>query len=151
MYIFKNAFKNISRSLGRNILIGIIVTVIAAASCVALSIRKSSEKARETNMESLNITAHINVDRAYVMEAMQNSNVDMTDRAAMQEVLKEASGMSLEDMKTYAGSQYVKDFYYTNMIIMNGSDDLKPLDANATIEEDSEDSSEETTEATDTS
>ena len=86
MYIFKNAFKNISRSLGRNILIGIIVTVIAAASCVALSIRKSSEKARETNMESLNITAHINVDRAYVMEGMQNSNVDMTERLGRFEV-----------------------------------------------------------------
>ena len=68
MYIFKNAFKNISRSLGRNILIGIIVTVIAASCCVALSIRKSSENARESNMKNLNITAHINVDRAYVME-----------------------------------------------------------------------------------
>ena len=144
MYIFKNAFKNISRSMGRNILIGIIVTVIAASSCVALSIRKSSENARETNMKNLNITAHINVDRAYVMEAIQNSGVDMTDRAAMQEVLKEASGLSLDEMNEYAESQYVDSFYYTNMLVLNGDENIQPIDPNAEIssETDAEDSEE---------
>ena len=142
MYILKNALRNTSRSLGRNILIGIIVTVIAASSCVALSIRKSSEQARKTNMESLKITAHINVDRAYIMETIQNSGVDMSDQKAMQEVLKDASGLSLDEMQEYAGSQYVKDFYYTNMIVVDGSDDLKPLDANAELEEDTEETTE---------
>lgn len=144
MYIFKNAFKNISRSMGRNILIGIIVTVIAASSCVALSIRKSSENARETNMKNLNITAHINVDRAYVMEAIQNSGVDMTDRASMQEVLKEASGLSLDEMNEYAESQYVDSFYYTNMLVLNGDENIQPIDPNAEIssETDAEDSEE---------
>ena len=147
MYIFKNALKNISRSLGRNILIGIIVTVIAASSCVALSIRKSSEDARETNMESLSIVAHINVDRAYVMEQMQNSGVDMTDRSAMQEILKSAQGMTAEEMQEYAESQYVKDFYYTNMVVLNGNDDLSAIDMNATYDEE-EETEEETEEAT---
>ena len=147
MYIFKNALKNISRSLGRNILIGIIVTVIAASSCVALSIRKSSEDARETNMESLSIVAHINVDRAYVMEQMQNSGVDMTDRSAMQEILKSAQGMTVEEMQEYAESQYVKDFYYTNMVVLNGNDDLSAIDMNATYDEE-EETEEETEEAT---
>ncbi len=148
MYIFKNAFKNISRSMGRNILIGIIVTVIAASSCVALSIRKSSENARETNMKNLNITAHINVDRAYVMETIQNSGVDMTDRAAMQEVLKEASGLSLDEMKEYAESQYVDSFYYTNMLILNGDENIQPIDPNAEISSDTD--AEDTEEAGDT-
>ena len=151
MYIFKNAFKNISRSLGRNILIGIIVTVIAASCCVALSIRKSSENAREANMKNLNITAHINVDRSYVMEQIQNSGVDMSDRSAMQEVLKEASGLSLEEMQEYAKSEYVSDFYYTNMLILDGNDDLQPIDPNAEISSDTdadEETTEETTEAT---
>ncbi len=154
MYIFKNAFKNISRSLGRNILIGIIVTVIAASSCVALSIRKSSENARQSNMENLNITAHINVDRAYVMETIQNSGVDMSDRSAMQEVLKEASGLSLDQMQEYAGTEYVDNFYYTNMLILNGNDDLAPIDPNAEVssetdadEEATDETTEETTEA----
>lgn len=154
MYIFKNAFKNISRSLGRNILIGIIVTVIAASSCVALSIRKSSENARQSNMENLNITAHINVDRAYVMETIQNSGVDMSDRSAMQEVLKEASGLSLDQMQEYAGTEYVDNFYYTNMLILNGNDDLAPIDPNAEVssetdadEEATDEATEETTEA----
>ena len=147
MYIFKNAFKNISRSLGRNILIGIIVTVIAASCCVALSIRKSSENARESNMKNLNITAHINVDRAYVMEQIQNSGVDMSDRSAMQEVLKEASGLSLDQMQEYAKSEYVSNFYYTNMLILDGTDDLQPIDPNAEIssETDADEDSEETT------
>ena len=148
MYIFKNAFKNISRSMGRNILIGIIVTVIAASSCVALSIRKSSENARETNMKNLNITAHINVDRAYVMEAIQNSGVDMTDRAAMQEVLKEASGLSLDEMNEYAESQYVDSFYYTNMLVLNGDENIQPIDPNAEISSDTD--AEETEETGDT-
>ena len=150
MYIFKNAFKNISRSLGRNILIGIIVTVIAASSCVALSIRKSSENARQSNMENLNITAHINVDRAYVMETIQNSGVDMSDRSAMQEVLKEASGLSLDQMQEYAGTEYVDNFYYTNMLILNGNDDLAPIDPNAEVSSETdadEEATEETTEA----
>ena len=147
MYIFKNAFKNISRSLGRNILIGIIVTVIAASSCVALSIRKSSENARQSNMENLNITAHINVDRAYVMETIQNSGVDMSDRSAMQEVLKEASGLSLDQMQEYAGTEYVDNFYYTNMLILNGNDDLAPIDPNAEVSSET-DADEETTEET---
>ena len=150
MYIFKNAFKNISRSLGRNILIGIIVTVIAASSCVALSIRKSSENARQSNMENLNITAHINVDRAYVMETIQNSGVDMSDRSAMQEVLKEASGLSLDQMQEYAGTEYVDNFYYTNMLILNGNDDLAPIDPNAEVSSETdadEETIEETTEA----
>ncbi len=151
MYIFKNAFKNISRSLGRNILIGIIVTVIAASCCVALSIRKSSENARESNMKNLNITAHINVDRSYVMEQIQSSGVDMSDRSAMQEVLKEASGLSLEEMQEYAKSEYVSNFYYTNMLILDGNDDLQPIDPNAEVSSDTdadEETTEETTEAT---
>ena len=148
MYIFKNALKNISRSLGRNVLIGIIVTVIAAASCVALSIRKSSEEARETNMKSLSIVANINVDRAYVMETLQNSGVDMTDRSAMQDVLKSAQGMTVDEMQEYAKSEYVKDFYYSNMVVLNGNDDLKAIDMNATsdTEEETEEATEEVTE-----
>lgn len=148
MYIFKNAFKNISRSMGRNILIGIIVTVIAASSCVALSIRKSSENARETNMKNLNITAHINVDRAYVMETIQNSGVDMSDRSAMQEVLKDASGLSLDEMSEYANSEYVSSFYYTNMLILNGDENIQPIDPNAEVSSDTDaEETEETGEA----
>ncbi|MCR4845105.1 MAG: hypothetical protein K5865_00005, partial [Eubacterium sp.] len=153
MYILKNALKNISRSLGRNVLIGIIVIVIAASSCVALSIRKSAEKARKSNMENLNITAHINVDRAYVMETIQNSGVDMSDRTSMQKVLKDASGLSLDEMQEYASSEYVKSFYYTNMLVLNGNDDFQPIDPNAEVSsdsdaEDEEETTEETTEAT---
>ena len=146
MYIFKNAFRNIARSMGRNILIGIIVTVIAASSCVALSIRKSSEDARETNMKNLTITAHINVDRAYVMEEIQNSGVDMSDRSAMQEVLKSASGLTIDEMQEYAESELIDDFYYENMIIVDGNDDLEPIDANATTDDSDEEESEETDE-----
>lgn len=147
MYIFKNAFRNISRSLGRNILIGIIVTVIAAASCVALSIRKSAEDARNENMKNLSITAHINIDRAYIMDKVKSSGVNMQDRNAMLEVLKEASGMTLDEMQEYAASTNVKKFYYTNMMVVNGNDDLQPIDPNAELEsEDEEEASEETSE-----
>ncbi len=61
MYIIKNAFKNITRSLGRNILIGIITLVIAVSSCVALSIKQAAKTAETDNLNSLSISATINI------------------------------------------------------------------------------------------
>ena len=70
MYIVKNALRSISRSKGRNILIGIITLVIAVSACLGLSIRQASENARESTLDTLNITATISYDRSSMMNDM---------------------------------------------------------------------------------
>lgn len=145
MYIFKNAMRNIFRSAGRNILIGIIVLVIAASSCIAISIRKSADKARETTLEGMTITAHIKVDRAYVMKAVQEQGVDTSDRDAMQEALADMTTLSLDKMLEYSDEDCIKDFYYTIQAAVNGNDDLQAVSSDYSI--DTEEDTEETTEA----
>lgn len=71
MYIVKNALRSIARSKGRNILIGIIVLVIALSSCIGLSIREAANKAKESAMEDLSVTAQISIDRSSMMKDMQ--------------------------------------------------------------------------------
>ena len=73
MFILRNAVRSILRSPGRTIIICIIVVVIATSACIALSIQQSAGVARQRTEDTLQIRAHINVDRQYVMEALQNS------------------------------------------------------------------------------
>lgn len=140
MYIFKNALRSISRSKGRNILIGIIILVIAVSSCVALSIREAAETAREDSLGDLEITAQITTNRQSMMENME-------DRESMKEALSSMEGLSLEEMQQYAESEYVKDFYYTASVSLNGSDDFEAVDTTGIQETtDETESSDETAE-----
>ncbi|MBE5803816.1 MAG: ABC transporter permease [Clostridiales bacterium] len=125
MYILRNAWLSVSRAVARNVIIGLIMFVLATACCIALSIQQSADVAREDSLQLMDIEAHINVDRQYIMEELQNS--DVTDRAAMSEKLEELAGLSLSDMQTYAEADCVQDFYYVSTIYLNGNDDLLPL------------------------
>ena len=107
MYIVKNAWKSITRSKARNILIGLIVLVIATSSCVALSIRQAANKAKESGLEALEITARISIDRQALMQNAKEKDEDI------KEALQGGEELSLEEMQTYAQSSYVKDFYYS--------------------------------------
>ena len=106
MYIMKNALRSISRAKGRNVLIGIIVFIIATAACVSLSIREAANNVRTNNMESLEITAQISMDRQQMMQGMG-------DRESMKDAMTKMEDLSLEEMQTYAEAESVKDFYYT--------------------------------------
>ncbi len=128
MYIIKNALRNIFRSVGRNVLIGIIVLVIACSACVALSIRESANKAREENMDLLDITAHINVDRQYIMNEINSSRIDMSNQEEMKEALSGISELSLDELLGYAESEHVKSFYYSATVTLNGENELLPID-----------------------
>ena len=120
--ILKYALKNISRSMGRNILIGIIVFVIATAACVALSVQQAATNTREKSMEGLSVSGHIYVDRQYIMENMApGPDTDMRD------VLKEMSGLTLEEMQYYATASNVQSFYYSCSISPNGNEDLSAM------------------------
>lgn len=125
--ILKYALKNISRSVGRNILIGLIVFVIATSACVALSVQQAADSARESSMENLSVSGHIYVDRQYIMENMTpGPDTDIRD------VLREMSGLTLEEMQTYAAAPSVQQFTYYAAISPNGADGLEPMSGMST-------------------
>jgi len=115
MYIIKNALKSISRSKGRNILIGTIILVIAVSSCVALSIRNSANEIVSSQKASYDITATIGVNREALRSSSQSSGTDM--RALMESV----PALTVDQLKTYADSQYVKSLSYSLTTSMNSS------------------------------
>ncbi len=132
MYVLKNAFRSVTRSKGRNFLIGIIIFVIAVSSCVALSIREAAQQARKSSLEDLEITAQITMNRKNMMSGQES-------REQMKEALSSMEEMTLEELQEYADSSYVKDFYYTASVSLNGNDDLEPIDTTGIESEDSED------------
>ena len=115
MYIIQNALKSISRSKGRNILIGIIIMVIAVSSCIALSIRNSANEIVSAQKESFAITATIGIDR----EAMRtNSQSGGTD---MKTIMASVPALTVDQLKNYADSTYVKSLNYSVTTSMDSS------------------------------
>ncbi|UNC91042.1 ABC transporter permease [Candidatus Contubernalis alkaliaceticus] len=129
MYIVKNAFKSISRAKGRNFLILIIAFVIAVSACVSLSIRNGADSAKVASLDLMQITAQIGINRQGVL-----GDRELT-QAARNQALGSLEGLSIEEMAYYAGSEYVKEFYYTNTSTLDGSDSLEPVDISLITEE----------------
>ncbi len=131
MLVIINALKSIARSKGRNILIGIIVLTIAVSSCIALAIRSAASKAEDAGLDLVNITASISVDRQKLAQSMQNGassggNKGQPDMEGMRELMSQYQDLSLEELQTYAQSDFVKNFYYTASISLDASGDLEP-------------------------
>lgn len=153
MYIVKNALRSISRAKGRNILIGIIVLVIAVSSCVALSIREAANQVKEDELEGLEITASISVNREAMMTDFKKDNTQTTsgntqggfDRDSFKAAMNETSSLSLDEMLTYSELSSVKNFYYTLTSSFNETDNFLAYDTSDT-EEDSETSETEESE-----
>lgn len=114
MYVIKNAWKNVIRSKGRNILIGLIVLVVSISVCISLSIRQAAENAQE----DVEITGQITVDRQSMMQSMGEAGAD---RSQMKEKMADMEELSVEDLKKYAKSSSVKNFYYTLTTSLDGS------------------------------
>ena len=137
MYIVKNALRSISRSKGRNILIGIITLVIAVSACLGLSIRQASENARESTLDTLNITATISYDRSSMMNNMMGGGKGpgSFDRDSFADMMGNANELTLEEYQKYAAAESVEDFYYTLTASFNGNDELLPVSDEVTEEE----------------
>lgn len=118
MYLLKNAWRNVIRSKGRNILIGVIVFVISISACVSLSIRQAAEREKATGMDDVEITAQITVDRQSMMQSMGEEGAD---HSQIKEKIKDIDGLSIEELKKYAESSTVKNFYYTLTASLDGS------------------------------
>lgn len=150
MYILKNAVRSIFRSPGRTVIICLIVMCISAACCVALSIQQAAGTARLSGKNSLLIRGNIRADRKYVMETLQAANEakesgadsassddasadesgdasDSSEASTMEDTIKSLSGLSLNEMLTYAEASTVQRFYWYSTLSLSGNNGLKPL------------------------
>lgn len=100
MYIFKNAFRNIFRNRGKNILIGVIILVITICTCVGLSIHKAGDNIVTTYKNTNPLAVSFNLD----MRNLRNTS---------DEKKNSFTSLTVDDIKNYADSSLVKDYYYT--------------------------------------
>ena len=126
MYILKNAITSITRNKGRNLLIGIIIIVIACSTTVSLAIRNSSNSLISSYENKNDIEATIGINRENMREQMKpGENSSSEDKSSKQEDLrekfKEVSNISVDDIKKYGESDYVKDYYYQISVGVNAS------------------------------
>lgn len=119
MYILKNAWISITRNKGRNILMGIIILVIACATTISLAIISASNKLVSSYQEKYDITATIGMNRESMMKNFDPSNEQSKEE--MKENFNSLDSITVEDIKNYADSNYVKSYYYTNSIGMKAN------------------------------
>lgn len=120
MYIFKNAIKNITRNKGRNVLIGIIIFVVTLASTIALAITNTSSYLIQSYEDSFDVEATISFNRMNMRE-----DFDFTKENGMEdmkEAFEKMESLTVSEIKEYADSEYVNDYYYTTSLSLNGSD-----------------------------
>lgn len=113
MYIIKNAFRNMTRNKGKNILIGVIITVITICTCISLAIHKAGNNLvlSYKNTNPLAISFNVN------MHELRN---------ASDEDKNNFESISIDDIKEYGDSNYIKDYYYTLEASLN-SDDVEAI------------------------
>lgn len=116
MYILKNSLINIIRSKGRNILICIIITVITTCSCIGLSIYKAGSNIVTTYKKTNPLEVSLNLD----MQKLRNSSNDEKSNF---------KGLTVEDIKNYADSTLIKDYYYTLEASLSSST-INPVEDN---------------------
>ena len=126
MYILKNSLISIARNKGRNILIGIMILVIACASTVTLAIRNTANNLVKDYEESHDITGTISFDRGQLSnnfkggEDAQKSNI---------EAFNNIESITLDDVKNYGDSEYLKGYYYLYATSLNSDTLTKATDS----------------------
>lgn len=110
MYILKNSLVSIIRNKGRNILIGIIILVIACSATVTLAIRNTADNLVKSYEESHDIIATISFNRKQMSENFKGGEDAIKSNI---EAFNSIESFTLEDIKNYGESTYLKDYYYT--------------------------------------
>ena len=119
MYILKNAWISISRNKGRNILIGLIILVIAAAATITLAINNTATDLINSYVSAYDKEVTISFDRTSMSDKFDSS--DKESREEMKEAFNNVSAYSVEDVKSFADSEYIENYYYTYSISLNGN------------------------------
>ena len=121
MYILKNAITSIIRNKGRNILIGLVILVIACATSITLAINNTSTNLINTYKSKYQPEATIGINRENIMKDFNPENKEEA-KENMQEKFSSISSISVDNIKKYADSDYVKSYYYTMKVGVNAND-----------------------------
>ena len=125
MYILKNSLVSIIRNKGRNILIGIIILVIACASTVTLAIRNTASTLVKNYEEAHDIIATISFNRK---ELASNFKGGEDAKKENIETFNNIESITLENVKNYGQSEYLKGYYYTYSTSLNSDTITKATD-----------------------
>lgn len=120
MYILKNVITSIIRNKGRNILIGLVILVIACATSITLAINNTSTNLINTYKSKYQTEATLGINRENMMKDFNPENKEET-KENMQEKFSSISSISVDSIKKYADSDYVKSYYYTMKVGVNAN------------------------------
>lgn len=126
MYILKNSLVSIIRNKGRNILIGIIILVIAASSTVTLAIRNTANRLVKNYEESHDIIANISFDRKGMSANFKGGEDAKKENI---EAFNNIETFTIDDVKNYGNSEYLKGFYYLYATSLNSDSLTKATDS----------------------
>lgn len=119
MYILNNAFISITRNKGRNFLIGVIILVISLACTVTLAINNTASDLISSYESAYEKEVTITFNRENMMKMSDFSSEEGKDAA--KENFSNISSYTIDDIKKFADSDYIKSYYYTYDISLNGS------------------------------
>lgn len=119
MFIFKNAWISITRNKGRNILIGVIILVIACASTITLAINNTASDLINSYSSAFDLELTLSFDRKNMMQDFNMK--DETSREDAKNKFENIATYTIDDVKSFADSDYIKSYYYTYSISLNGN------------------------------
>ena len=119
MYIFKNAWISITRNKGRNILIGAIILFIACACTITLAINNTASDLINSYDSAYLKELTISFDRESMRKDMDFSKEAMDEA---KEAFENIESYTIEDVKNFAESEHIENYYYTYSISLNGND-----------------------------
>lgn len=118
MFILKNAMIAITRNKGRNVLIGLIILVIAFASAVTLAINNTANDLINSYESAYDKELTITFNREKMMKDVDYSDEDSRDEARKK--FNDIASYTINDVKEFADSKYIKSYYYTYNVSLNG-------------------------------
>ena len=126
MYILKNSILSILRNKGRNILIGIIILTISCSATLTLAIRNTANNIVKNYEESNELIATISFDRSQLMQQVKGGEDAQKENI---EAFNNIESYTLDDVKNYGDSQYLKGYYYTYSTSLNSDSLSKATDS----------------------
>lgn len=109
MFIVKNAFRNMLRNRGKNILIGIIITVVTLCTCIGLGIYAAGKNLISVSKDTNPLAVSFNLDMSKL-------------RTATDDEKKDFESLTIDDVKNFGDSKFVKDYYYTLETSLSSTD-----------------------------
>ena len=126
MYILKNSLVSIFRNKGRNVLIGLIILTIACSTTITLAIRNTANNIVKSYEEANDLIASISFDRTKLMGQFKGGKDAQKENI---EAFNNIESYSLEDVKKYGESEYLKGYYYTYSTSLNSDTLSKATDS----------------------